>query len=295
MRLLLTGKNGQLGFELQRSLAPLGHITAVDSGDCDLSKPDDVRRLVRSVAPDIIVNPAAYTAVDLAESQQDLVMAVNAQAPAVLGEEARTLGIPVVHFSTDYVFDGTKSTPYSESDRTAPLGAYGRSKRDGEEGLCGATPMHLILRTSWVFGVHGQNFAKTMIKLAQERDELRVVADQCGAPTSAPLLADITAHLVRSMQRDGVKDFPFGLYHVTASGATTWHDYARHVLNAAIMKSYSLKVGPDQIIPIASEDFPARTQRPKNSRLDTSKFRSTFGLSLPDWQLGLNHILQQIL
>lgn len=295
MRLLLTGKNGQLGFELQRSLAPLGRITAVDSADCDLSKPDDIRRLIRTASPDIIINPAAYTAVDQAESQPDIALAVNAQAPAVLGHEAAKLGIPVVHFSTDYVFDGTKTTPYREDDPTAPLGAYGRSKRDGETALQRATPRHLILRTSWVFGAHGQNFAKTMLRLAQERTELRVVADQIGAPTSAPLLADLTAHLVRQMQTKGTKDFPFGLYHVSATGATNWCEYARHVLNAAIIKGYRLNVGPGQVIPIASEEYPTLARRPKNSQLDTSKFTSTFGLTLPEWQLGLNHILQQIL
>jgi dTDP-4-dehydrorhamnose reductase len=295
MRLLLTGKNGQLGFELQRSLAPLGRITAVDSADCDLSKPDDIRRLIRTASPDIIINPAAYTAVDQAESQPDIALAVNAQAPAVLGHEAAKLGIPVVHFSTDYVFDGTKTTPYREDDPTAPLGAYGRSKRDGETALQSATPRHLILRTSWVFGAHGQNFAKTMLRLAQERTELRVVADQIGAPTSAPLLADLTAHLVRQMQTKGTKDFPFGLYHVSATGATNWCEYARHVLNAAIIKGYRLNVGPGQVIPIASEEYPTLARRPKNSQLDTSKFTSTFGLTLPEWQLGLNHILQQIL
>ena len=295
MRLLLTGKNGQLGFELQRSLAPLGRITAVDSADCDLSKPDDIRRLIRTASPDIIINPAAYTAVDQAESQPDIALAVNAQAPAVLGHEAAKLGIPVVHFSTDYVFDGTTTTPYREDDPTAPLGAYGRSKRDGETALQSATPRHLILRTSWVFGAHGQNFAKTMLRLAQERTELRVVADQIGAPTSAPLLADLTAHLVRQMQTKGTKDFPFGLYHVSATGATNWCEYARHVLNAAIIKGYRLNVGPGQVIPIASEEYPTLARRPKNSQLDTSKFTSTFGLTLPEWQLGLNHILQQIL
>lgn len=294
MKILLTGKNGQLGFELLRSLAPLGQIMAVDSADCDLSKPDDIRRVVRSLAPDVIVNPAAFTAVDLAELQQEAAMAVNAQAPSILGEEALRLGIPVVHYSSDYVFDGTKTGAYSETDATAPLGVYGQSKRDGEQALMVATPQHIVLRTSWVFGTHGQNFAKTMLKLAQERDGLRVVDDQVGAPTSAALLADLTAHLVRQMHGQG-EAFPFGLYHVSAGGSTSWCHYARHVLTAAIMKGYPLKAGPGEVIPISSEEYPTRARRPKNSQLDTSKFRSTFGLTLPDWRLGLDHTLQQIL
>lgn len=294
MRLLLTGKNGQLGFELQRSLATLGQVTAIDSAECDLSKPENIRRTVRALAPDIIVNPAAFTAVDLAEIQQASALAVNAMAPAVLGEEADRLGIPVVHYSTDYVFDGTKSGPYVETDPTAPLGVYGRSKRDGEQGLMAATARHLVIRTSWVFGTHGQNFAKTMLKLAAERDELRVVDDQIGAPTSAALLADLTAHLVRQMRAEAA-GFPFGLYHVSASGSTSWCHYARHVLTAAIMKGYPLKVGPGEVVAITSGEYPTRAKRPGNSILDTQKFRTTFNLALPDWRTGLDHTLEQIL
>ncbi|MBV1733588.1 MAG: dTDP-4-dehydrorhamnose reductase, partial [Hydrogenophaga sp.] len=233
MNILLTGKNGQLGFELQRALAPLGRVFAVDSSDCDLEDSEAVRELVRRVRPQVVVNPAAFTAVDLAESHADKAMAVNAVAPGVLGEEAHRLGAPVIHFSTDYVFDGEKGAPYVEDDAPQPQSVYGRSKLMGEIALRQACPKHLILRTSWVFGAHGQNFAKTMLRLARERSELRVVSDQIGAPTSAALLADLTAHLVRQLQQSDHAAFPFGLYHVTASGETSWHAYARYVLEQA--------------------------------------------------------------
>ena len=295
MKILLTGRNGQLGFELQRALAPLGELIAIDSGECDLADAQAIRQLVRQMAPDLIVNPAAFTAVDTAEDQRDLVMAVNATAPEVLGQEAQALGIPVFHYSTDYVFDGRKTSPYTEKDPTSPLSVYGQSKQLGETRLQAATQRHLIMRTSWVFGTHGQNFAKTMLRLAQERDELRVVSDQIGAPTPASLLADLTAHLVRQIQTAGPAGFPFGLYHVSAGGETNWFDYAKHVLEQATIRGYALKVAPDQVTPISTDAYPTRARRPGNSRLDTSKFRRTFGLRLPSWQQGLNHTLQHIL
>lgn len=295
MKVLLTGRNGQLGFELQRALAPLGEVVAVDSGECDLADAQAIRQLVRQLAPDLIVNPAAFTAVDAAEDRRDLAMAVNAMAPEVLGQEACALGVPVFHYSTDYVFDGHKPSPYTEQDPTAPLSAYGESKQQGELRLQAATPHHLIMRTSWVFGMQGQNFAKTMLRLAQEREELKVVADQVGAPTPASLLADLTAHLVRQIVTAGADNFPFGLYHVCASGETSWCDYARHVLEQATIRGYALKVTPDRVTPISTDAYPTRARRPGNSRLDTSKFRRTFGLQLPPWQQGLNHTLQHIL
>lgn len=295
MKILLTGRNGQLGFELQRALSPLGEVVAVDSGECDLADTGAIRQMVRQLRPQLVVNPAAFTAVDAAEDQKDLVMAVNATAPEVLGQEAQALGIPVFHYSTDYVFDGTKASAYVETDATAPLSAYGVSKQQGELRLQAATPRHLIMRTSWVFGMQGQNFAKTMLRLAQERDELRVVNDQIGAPTPASLLADLTAHLVRQIQTSGTGDFPFGLYHVSAAGETSWCDYARHVLEQATIRGYALKVTPDRVTPIPTDAYPTRARRPGNSRLDTSKFRRTFGLQLPPWQQGLNHTLQHIL
>lgn len=294
MKILLTGKNGQVGFELQRALAPLGEVTAVDSQDCNLADEAALRALVRRVRPQLIVNTAAYTAVDRAESEPAQVMAVNAQAPAVLGEEANSLGAAVIHFSTDYVFDGQKAGAYTERDATAPLSTYGRSKLAGERALARATPHHLILRTSWVVGAHGSNFAKTMLRLATEREQLRVVNDQRGAPTSAALIADLTAHLVRRLTTEGATGFPFGLYHVTAGGETTWYDYARFVIGHAQRADKALRVGPDNIVPIGTEQYPTAARRPPNSCLDTTLFRHTFGLQLPHWQQGLNHILQQI-
>lgn len=294
MKLLLTGKHGQVGFELQRALAPLGEIVAVDQTECDLSNPEAIRRLVREVRPDVIVNPAAYTAVDKAETDSDLAFAVNAAAPGIFGEEAARLGAFVIHYSTDYVFDGTKQGAYVEDDATNPQSVYGHGKRDGELALANANPRHMILRTSWVVGAHGGNFAKTMLKLATDRDSLNVVADQWGAPTSAALLADVAAHLIRQ-QHSKPDSFPYGTYHCVAGGETNWCDYARYVIGAAIKAGRPIKVQPEAIKPIATADYPTPAKRPTNSRLDASKFRNTFGLELPPWQAGLDHILQQIL
>ena len=294
LKILLTGKHGQVGFELQRSLAPLGEIVAVDQAECDLSDAEAIRKLVRDVCPDVIVNPAAYTAVDKAESDQERAAAVNAVAPGVFGEEAAKLGAFVIHYSTDYVFDGTKQGAYVEDDTTNPQSVYGRTKRDGELALVKSNPRHLILRTSWVVGAHGGNFAKTMLKLAADRDSLNVVADQWGAPTSAALLADIAAHLVRQ-QHNNPEAFPYGTYHCVAGGETNWCDYARYVIGAAIAACKAMKATPESIRPITTADYPTPAQRPANSRLDTTKFRTTFGLELPHWQQGLDHILQQIL
>lgn len=294
MKILLTGKNGQLGFELQRSLAPLGQIAAIDHAECDLADAAAIRRLVGDLRPAVIVNPAAYTAVDKAESDRETAAAVNAVAPGILGEEAARLGAFVIHYSTDYVFDGSKPGAYVEDDATDPQGVYGLTKRDGERALAAATPQHLILRTSWVVGAHGGNFAKTMLRLAAERDSLSVVADQWGAPTSAALLADITAHLVRQ-QRGASAAFPYGTYHCVAGGETHWCDYARYVIAQAIAAGRPMKVAPEAIKAIATADYPTPAKRPANSRLDTTRFRTAFGLELPHWQQGLDHILQRIL
>lgn len=294
MNILLTGKDGQVGFELQRSLAPLGEVVAVDQADCDLSVTQAIRRLVAAVRPDVIVNPAAYTAVDKAETERERAAAVNAVAPGVLGDEAAKLGAFVVHYSTDYVFDGTKQGAYLESDTTRPQSVYGRTKRDGEIALANAHRQQLILRTSWVVGAHGGNFARTMLRLAAERDTLGVVSDQWGAPTSAALLADITAHLIRLQQANSAS-FPYGTYHCAAGGETNWCEYARFVIGEAIKAGKPLKVRPDRVVPIATADYPTAARRPANSRLDTRKFRDTFGLELPHWQRGVDHILQQII
>jgi dTDP-4-dehydrorhamnose reductase len=295
MKILLTGKNGQLGFELQRALAPLGEVVAVGTQDCNLADPDALRELVRRVAPDVIINPAAYTAVDKAESDEATARAVNAVAPAILGEEAAKLGALVLHYSTDYVFDGTKDGAYTESDEPAPQSVYGRTKLEGEQGLAAANPRHLILRTSWVVGAHGGNFAKTMLRLAGERERLTVVADQFGAPTSAALLADLTAHLVRGYARAGGAGFPYGTYHVAASGATSWHGYAQFVIGEALAAGKALKATVDAVAPLTTEQYPTPAKRPLNSRLDTTRFRTTFDLHLPPWQAGVSHVLRQIL
>ena len=295
MKILLTVKNGQVGFELQRTLAPLGKVHAIDIADCNLADENAIRQLVQTLKPDLIVNPAAYTAVDKAESEPSLAAAINTRAPAIFGEEAAKLGAWVIHYSTDYVFDGSKPGHYTETDPTNPQSVYGRTKRDGELALQQTGAQHLILRTSWVVGAHGANFAKTMLRLATERDSLNVVADQFGAPTSAALLADITAHLVRQCQRKGKQTFPFGTYHLVAGGQTNWCDYARFVVAAAHKSGKTLKASPATIHPITTADYPLPAPRPANSRLDTSHFRTTFGLKLPDWEEGVHHILQQIL
>lgn len=243
MRLLLTSRRGQVGFDLQRALAPLGDIVAVDRRDCNLADGDAIRRLVRNVRPDVIVNPAAYTAVDKAESDRATAFAVNAVAPRILGEEAARLDAFVVHYSTDYVFDGDKPGPYTEEDVTNPQNVYGESKRDGELALLASCPRHVILRTSWVVGAHGGNFAKTILRLASERHTISVVADQWVAPTSAALLADVTAHLIRQ-QHNGPQSFPYGIYHCVAGGGTSWYEYARYVVGAAIEAGLSLKATP---------------------------------------------------
>lgn len=293
-KILLIGKNGQLGYELQRSLASLGEIVAVGSAECNLADAEAIRSLVRSVRPRIIVNAAAYTAVDKAESDVEMAMAVNAKAPGILGEEAARIGAWVIHYSTDYVFDGKSSVPYVETDATNPLGVYGRSKLEGEQALQAALDQYLILRTSWVVGPHGGNFAKTMLRLAAERDSLKVVADQWGAPTSAILLADVTAQVIRQVNIDGEANFPFGLYHLTASGETNWCEYARFVIAAAQIAGKSLRLGPADVQPIATAEYPTPAQRPANSRLSTEKFRTTFGLPLPHWEDGVRQVLQQV-
>lgn len=297
MKILLTGKNGQVGFELQRALAPLGEVVAVDQHECDLSDADAdaIRRLVAEVRPQVIVNPAAYTAVDKAESEPHLAQVVNGVAPGVFGEAAAALGALVIHFSTDYVFDGSKPGAYLESDAPNPQSVYGKTKLAGERALQASGADHLIFRTSWVFGAHGGNFAKTMLRLAGEREGLKIVADQFGAPTSAALLADVTAQVLGRYKREGRAGFPFGLYHLVAGGCTTWHEYAQTVVRAALAAGKPLRLTADDVLPITTADYPLPAPRPSNSRLDTSRLCQTFGLQLPDWHSGLDHMLQQIL
>jgi dTDP-4-dehydrorhamnose reductase len=294
VRLLVTGANGQLGFELERALAPLGEPVPVGRADCDLTDPASIRKLLRELRPALVVNPAAYTAVDKAESDRAGAYAVNATAVQAIGEEAARLGVPVIHYSTDYVFDGSGTVPWRETDTPRPLNVYGESKWAGEQALAAANPRHLILRTSWVVGAHGANFARTMLRLAAERERLTVVADQVGAPTPAALLADLTAHLVSEIL-GGADAFPWGTYHVASAGETSWCDYARFVIAEAIAAGRVLKARPESVLPIATADYPTPARRPANSRLDTTRFRETFGLRLPPWEEGVRHVLGQML
>lgn len=295
MRILLFGKNGQLGWELQRSLAPLGDVIALGRLDqpCgDFTKPRDIAATVRSIAPDVIVNASAYTAVDKAETDAATASAVNATTPGVLAETASDLGAWLIHYSTDYVFNGSGTKPWCEDDAVDPLNEYGRGKLAGEQAIRRTRCRHLIFRTSWLYGAHGANFAKTMLRLAQERDELRVIDDQVGAPTGADLLADVTAHALRSSMREPKLG---GTYHVAAAGETSWHGYARHVLMRARTLGLPIKVAEQSIVAISTDSYPTPAKRPANSRLDTQKLRSTFELRLPAWQDGVNRMLAELL
>lgn len=295
VRILLFGRNGQVGWELQRSLAPLGELVALgaqaEGGLCgDLRDLEGLARTVAQVRPDAIVNAAAYTAVDRAESEPELARTVNALAPGVLAQAARGAGVPLVHYSSDYVFDGSGRRPWVETDPTGPLGVYGRTKLEGEQRIAEAQPWHLVLRTSWVHAARGDNFARTMLRLAAQRDRLRVVDDQFGAPTGAELLADVTAHALRALLADRARA---GLYHVAAAGETSWHGYARFVLDHARRAGLALRAGPESVEAVPSSAFPAAAPRPHNSRLDTTRLRSTFGLVLPPWEQGLRRMLQE--
>lgn len=295
MKILLFGKGGQVGWELQRALAPLGELRACGRAEADLGDPESLRAPVRAFAPDIIVNAAAYTAVDKAESDEACAHTCNAVAPGVLAEEAAACGAWLVHYSTDYVFDGSKEGAWVETDLANPLSVYGRTKYEGEERIRASGALHLILRTSWVFAARGGNFAKTMLRLAKERETLSVVADQHGAPTGAELLADATAlalHRISSLR--GYARSLSGTYHLAASGSTTWHAYARHVLEQALAYGAVLKAGPDSVQPIAASAFPTPAVRPANSRMDCTKFCDSFGLVLPDWRHHVNRLVAEL-
>jgi len=297
MRILLLGRNGQLGWELQRSLAPLGEVVALGSsadegGLCgDLADLEGIARTVAAVRPDAIVNAAAYTAVDKAESDAERARTINALAPGVLAQAAQRIGAPLVHYSTDYVFDGSGDRPWVETDPTGPLSVYGRTKLEGEQRIAQAQPWHLVLRTSWVYGARGGNFARTMLRLARERDRLTVIDDQFGAPTGADLLADVTAHALRALLADPAKA---GTYHVAAAGETSWNGYARFVVACAQQAGMQLRAGVDAVDAVPTSAFPTPAQRPRNSRLDTARLRSTFALHLPQWQQGVARMLQEI-
>ena len=294
MKILLLGKNGQVGWELQRSLSMLGELVALHSASpgADFSKPQDLAATVRSVSPDVIVNAAAHTAVDKAESEPALARAINAQAPGVLAQEAARAGAWLVHFSTDYVFDGSGDDARREDDPTGPLNAYGQTKLEGEELVRQSGCKHFIFRTSWVYGARGGNFAKTMLRLAAERDKLTVIDDQIGAPTGADLLADLTALALREARHAPQLS---GTYHAVAGGETRWFGYARHVVEFARAAGHPIRVTPDAIAPVPTSAFPTPAKRPHNSRLCTQKLEASFGIRMPHWQVGVERMLAEIL
>ena len=297
MRILLLGKDGQVGWELQRALAPFGEVIALDRSDStplcgDFSQPGRLVETVRQVGPDVIVNAAAHTLVDKAESEPDLARAINATAPGALAREAAACDAWLVHYSTDYVFDGTGSAPWTEDDPTGPLNVYGQTKLEGEQLIRASGCRHLILRTSWVYASRGNNFARTMLRLAAERDSLTVIDDQHGAPTGADLLADVTAHtLLAAVRRPELA----GTYHLAASGETTWHGYARFVVEWARAAGQRIKVQPEAIRAVPSTAFAMAAKRPANSRLATGRLRQAFNLVLPDWQAGVERMLTEVL
>lgn len=303
LRILLLGKNGQVGWELQRAMAPLGQLIALDrngSGELcgDLSRPQALVSTIRSIRPHVIVNSAAHTAVDKAESEPLIAHALNTSAPGILAREAAELGAWLVHYSTDYVFDGSGDTARDESAATAPLSVYGRTKLEGEVAIAASGCKHLIFRTSWVYAARGGNFAKTMLRLAAERDELKVIDDQRGAPTGAELIADVTAHALRralasNADKLGGDDYS-GIYNLVAGGETSWHGYASHVIEKARAAGYPIKVAADAIRAVPTTAFPTPARRPLNSRLSTAKLRQRFGLQLPDWQVGVERMLAEL-
>lgn len=297
MKLLLLGARGQLGWELQRSLAPLGEVVALHRGSTpagDLAQPEELARTIAAVAPDAVVNAAAYTAVDKAETERDLAFAVNGKACEAIAQAARACGAWVVHYSTDYVFDGSGERPWRESDATSPVNTYGASKLAGETALAGSGVRHLVFRTSWVFETWGQNFAKSMLRLAAQRDQLRIVADQWGAPTRAALIADVTAQALRQVAGVPGAENKSGIYHLAAGGETNWHRYAQLVLEQARAEGLPLKVQAEAVQPITTADYPVPAKRPANSRLDTALLRQTFGLALPPWQDGVRAVVAEI-
>ena len=296
MKILLLGKNGQVGWELQRSLAPVGELLALDRHSTDfcgdLSQPERLAQTVRDWRPDVIVNAAAHTAVDKAESEPDLALCLNATAPAALAQAAADIGAWLVHYSTDYVFNGQGEQAWQEGHATGPLSVYGQTKLEGEQHITASGCQHLIFRTSWVYAARGGNFAKTMLRLAAERERLTVIDDQHGAPTGADLIADVTAHAIRqALQKPALS----GIYHLVASGETSWHGYASHVITQARCVRPDLALRVNEIAPVPTSSFPTPAQRPRNSRLHTGKLQQAFGLVLPPWQAGVNRLLTEIL
>ncbi len=299
MKLLLLGKSGQVGKELQRSLSVLGHLVALghadqpDTGSCgDLLKPEELAATVHKIRPDVIVNAAAYTAVDKAETESNVAHAINTVAPGVLARVSKDIGALLVHYSTDYVFDGSGTAPWHETSTPRPLNVYGKTKLDGERLIVANTSKHLIFRTSWVYSCHGNNFPKTILRLAKERENLTVVDDQRGAPTGADLIADVTAHAIRDTMLNPDK---CGIYHLASAGETSWFDYALFLIESALSLQPDLVLATKKVLPIHASERITPAQRPLNSRLDTSLLRQTFDIHLPPWQQGVFNVLGRLL
>ena len=293
MKILLTGSHGQVGFELNKKLSALGEVIATDREELNLEDAQAIRSFIDATKPDIIINPAAYTAVDKAESEPEVAHLINVSAPEVLAEKVRELDIPLIHFSTDYVFDGQKKAAYVETDETNPQSVYGKTKCEGEEKVR-THAKHIILRTSWVFGGHGNNFLKTMLRLIQEKESLNIVADQWGAPASATMLSDVTFKIVDAIFKN--KNFnDYGTYHVTSNGETNWFEYANLIASELIKLNVNIKCVPDQIRPIVTSEYPTAAKRPLNSRLNTDKIKKTFMLELPHWESEVKKVLREVI
>ena len=294
MRVLLFGKNGQVGWELDRSLQPLGEIIALDREDADFSNPDDLRNVVRKSNPDIIVNAVAYTAVDKAESDVGVATSINSLAPGILAEEAMAIDALLIHYSTDYVFDGEKSEPYTEEDIPNPINVYGRTKLAGERAIQSSGCKYLIFRTSWVYASRGHNFLLTILKLAEEREDLSIVADQIGAPTSARLIADTTILCIQQSIKERVAGaFSSGLYHLTASGETSWHGFTQEIVSLA-RSSLSMSLTLKELKAIPTADYPTPAKRPMNSQLSLTKLESIFAVKMPNWKAALARCVSEI-
>jgi dTDP-4-dehydrorhamnose reductase len=292
MKILLTGSYGQVGFEIEKKLIRLGEVIATDRDTLDLTNPDAIKEFIDDIKPDIIINPAAYTAVDKAESESELAYQINVVAPSILAEKASELDIPLIHFSTDYVFDGLKKEPYFETDKTNPQSVYGATKCEGEEKVR-LHRKHIILRTSWVFGSHGHNFLKTILRLICEKDSLQIVGDQWGSPASASMLSDVILKITDKILHN--KNFnDYGTYHVTTEGETNWLNYAKFIATEAIELGLKVKCLPDQIHAISTLEYPTAAKRPANSRLHCEKLKKTFMLELPDWQSEVKKVLREI-
>jgi dTDP-4-dehydrorhamnose reductase len=293
MKILLTGSHGQVGFELNKKLSALGEVIATDREELNLEDAQAIRSFIDATKPDIIINPAAYTAVDKAESEPELAHLINAIAPEVLAGKARELDIPLIHFSTDYVFDGLKKEAYFETDKTNPQSVYGKTKCEGEEKVR-THAKHIILRTSWVFGVHGANFLKTMLRLIQEKESLNIVGDQWGSPASSSMLGDVTFKIVDTIFKN--KNFnDYGTYHVTNDGETNWFEYASLIAGELIKLNVKIKCVPNQIHPIVTSEYPTAAKRPLNSRLNTDKLKKTFVLELPHWESEVKKVLREVI